>query len=170
MEKHFSAGLMACGAALALVSAPVSAQSLREVENAGQSEMRGMASLTIPLGGPRSARESKPRLDFAMESARIGGDQFASSLTFDRNLADRAVLRRTALSFTLEQRPTMMLNGQPMTTFGPRLGADEDDEKGGGGNAGLYILGGVLAFGVIGTIVVVTDTRDAVSDVIGPAD
>ena len=96
------------------------AQSLHDFENAGRTEMRAMAGVTIPLGDSRKSHETKPRVDFSVESARIGQNS-----SFDHNYRSKPVVgwqpdRKSTLSFTLEQQPTMMLNGQRLRPTGQR--------------------------------------------------
>ena len=160
----FAAVNAAC--AVALTSQGVSAQSLRSVESAGRGETRGMASLTIPLGGAQRSLEAKPRLDFALEASRIGQDRFNVN-SWD----ERISIRRTTLSLTLDQRPTVMLNGQSLATIGLKLGADEDGkESGGGGATALYVVGGVLVVGLGLAAFTASEIRDDFSDLIGPED
>ncbi len=157
-------------AVFSLLAQPVAAQSLDEWEREGRVETRAMASFTIPLGGGRSVEQTAPRLDFAMQNYRIGSDQNAP-LRFDVRSQPRALQRQSIVSLTLDQQPKLLLNGQRVATFGPTLHADEEGEqKSGGGNTALYVIGGVLVLAAGATAILATDARDAVSDAIGPAD
>ena len=151
---------------------PVSAQqSLRDFENAGQSDLRASVSISIPLGGPKRNVESEPRIDFAMQSQRLQPETPRFQIAVDPVTVNSIAVRRTALSLTLERNPQMLVNGQQVATFGPRLNADEEEAESGGegGDTALYVIGGLVLVGGAMAIVV-TDTRDALSDAIGPAD
>lgn len=156
--------------ALAFVTQPVAAQSLQEWDSTRGSELRGAVSITIPLGGNRKTSDSTPRLDFAFQSYRPSVDR----RILTRSIEPRRSLRlQSVMSFTLEQRPKLLLNGQSVASIDPRsLGADQADDTngGGGGDTALYVVGGMLVLGVVGTVALVTDIRDAGSDLIGPAD
>lgn len=172
MNSRFATGAL-CGAALAMSHFPAAAQhSLRDFQAAGQSDVRATASVTIPLGGVRDADDNAPRLDFALANrtyqTRDNQTDFRLNSVDDPAWAQR----RAQFSLTLQQNPRLLVNGERIATFGPRLNADEDSgsNKGGGGNTALYVVGGLLAFGIVGTVIVATDVRDAVSDAIGPED
>lgn len=156
--------------ALAFVTQPVAAQSLQDWDSRRSSELRGAVSVTIPLGGTRRTSDSAPRLDFALQSYRPNVD--------DRNHAhsiqqQRSLQLQSVMSVTLEKRSKLLLNGVSIANLSPpSLNADqkEDANDTGGGNTVLYVIGGVLVLGVVGTVAFVTDIKDAGSDLIGPAD
>lgn len=156
---------------LAMAAQSVSAQqALRDFDARGQSDMRATASLTIPLGGKRDRASDRPRLDLALQSVRLGQSTGVTPLRFDPENQNRAEVRATRLSLTLENNPRLLINERRVATFGPTLTADEDEENGGGGDTALYVVGGVLALGVVGVVAVFADFNDAVEDAIGPAD
>lgn len=129
-------------AALALGAQPASAQqNLRDLDAEGRTDIRAVAAITIPLGGPRQARETAPRFDFAMQSQRIQADDASVLSNFNARGDNRVTLARTAVSFTFEQNPRLLFNGERLATFGSRLTADEDEGSEGGG---LKVAGGIL--------------------------
>lgn len=142
-------------------------QTLQEYEIAGQSDFRAVVSATIPLGGNRSDARAAPRLDLAL----TGRDYRPRDVQADTPaFRYQPPERRVAFSLTMEQNPRLLINGERITSFGPRLTADEDEERSGGGNTALYILGGVLVVGTVAAVVTTTEIRDEFSDAIGPAD
>lgn len=159
--------IFGAGCALAVVAQPAAAQSLSDWSNAGGSEMRAVASFTIPLGGSRKVGQTEPRLDFALQSYRIGPDR-ASHWQIDSAHNKRRLQRQSVVSFTLNRQPKLLLNGRKVVAFGPTLHADDDGEKGGGGNTALLVIGG-LGVAVLGAAVATTaDAVDAVNDLTDP--
>ena len=164
--------LQYAGAALisaALCGQAVSAQSLRDWHGEARSDVRASAAITIPLGAPRGSDASQPRVDFAFETQRLGTPDDVVPLRFDPQY-ERQAITRAELSFTLEDNPRLLMNGERVATFGPRLTADDDGERGGGNNTALYVVGGILALGIGATVLVTTEIRDEFSDAIGPED
>lgn len=155
-------------AALALGAQPASArQDLRDLDVQGRTDIRAVAAITIPLGGPRQARETAPRFDFAMQSQRIQADDASVLSNFDARRDSRVTLARTAVSFTFEQNPRLLMNGHRLATFGPWLTADneEDSQDDGGqlGTVGLVVLGvgAAIAGGFLFADVIVDDIEDS---------
>ena len=91
----------------ALVSQPLSAQSLRSFEETGRSEARAMVGLTIPLGGKSKDRNSEPRLDFRFDTSRVDNDPFRAR-PLHPLLQDRRDVRATTVSLTFEANPKLM--------------------------------------------------------------
>ena len=154
---------------IAGIAQSAQAQGLRDMEPGAHDDTRISLSVTIPLGARRGSDEATPRMDLALDQRSPATSTSPTPLQFDPLEQERRY-RLSALSLTLEQNPQFMVSGTRVATFGPRLAADDDREGGGGGSTALYVIGGLVAFGTIGTIILVTDTRDAVSDAIGPAD
>jgi len=162
------------GAALILVFAGsgAQAQSYPNLDLQGRNDVRATASVTIPLGARRGSDAARPRLDFAMQSSVMSGARDQAELPITSDLR-RRVIGQTRVSFTLEQNPRLLMNGNRIVSFGSRLTADEDeteDANGGGGNTALYVIGGILTLGVVGSVALYTDGRDALSDLVGPED
>lgn len=165
-----SKSILGAGIVLMFASQPATAQSVHNWNNAGSSETRATASVTIPLGGKRKAENAEPRLDFAVQSYQIGQER-ASHLKIDPVNNNRILQRQSVVSFTLDRRPKLMLNGKKLATFGPVLHADDESEQPGnsdGGNTALYVLGG-LGAAVLGLAVATSaDAVDAVNDLTDP--
>lgn len=146
--------------ALAMCATPAFAQqTMRDFEAAGQSDVRAVASVTIPLGGPhQSGQATSPRVDFAVINRRYQTDGVREDLSLAPELPNGFVERRTALSFTLERNPRMLLNGRRIATLGPVLTAQDnesaDGDSGGGGDTVLYVVGGLVVLGGLTAIVV----------------
>ncbi len=166
---NFTKILFGAGSALIFMAQPASAQSLRDWNIAGGSEMRATASVTIPLGG-RKSDQTEPRLDFAMQSYRIGANN-APLWSINSDHQNRALQRQSIVSFTLDRRPKLLLNGRKLATFGPVLQADEegqDAEEGSGSNTALLVIGG-LGVALLGAAVATTaDATDAINDLTDP--
>ncbi|MEP2736120.1 MAG: hypothetical protein ABJP34_07450 [Erythrobacter sp.] len=160
--------LFAGACALSVLPQVVSAQSLADWEKAGRSETRAMASITIPLGGGRQAEKTAPRLDFAIQSYR-STSVAPTIVSVDSFETNPRVQRQSVVSFTLDRRPKLMLNGQRVATFGPTLYADEEEKsEKGGDNTALLVIGGLGAL-VLGAAVATTaDNIDALNDLTDP--
>ena len=143
----------------ALISHPLSAQSLRSFENTGRAETRAMVGLTIPLGGESRERNSEPRLDLRFDTSRIDGDPLRAR-PLNPLLQDRRDVRATTLSLTFESNPKLLLNQQKIASLGPSIlraqedGEESKEERGTGekiarglGWAGIGLLG-ITAAGV----------------------
>ena len=162
MSRNLVIGAMA----LAMSTQPTAAQN-----NSGNgSEMRGTFSITVPLGGNRQTSNSAPRFDLAVQSYQTDIDELRQPISIHPR---RSLRLQSVMSFTLEQNPKLLVNGSQVAKFGSRpFNADDDNPNAdkGSGNTVLYIIGGVVALGVVGGVVLATDARDAVSDLIGPED
>jgi hypothetical protein len=163
--------LLAVGVAALVFGANGAAaqQSLRDIDDAGRSDLRATASISIPIGGRYRAGETAPRLELAMQTLVVRPGEARAVAGFEPYGNHRTVRARTALSFTLEQQPQMLLNGARIASFGPRLSADEaggTDDKGtngktGGGGTALLVIGGVLAIGGLTAIVATQAVEEA---------
>ena len=113
----------------ALISQPLSAQSLRSFENNGRQETRAMVGLTIPLGGKSRSRNNEPRLDFRLDTSRLVGVRFRAR-SLNSIFQDRRDVRATTFSLTFENNPKLLLNGHSFASFGsPVLRAQEESEE-----------------------------------------
>ena len=157
-------------ASASLIAQSASAQSLRDWQLEGQGETRASASITIPLGARRGSADSKPRLDFSFEAQALGVPQSVTPMRFEEDL-DRARIQATTVSFTLEQNPRLLMNGQRVATFGPTLHADEEgeDESGGGISTLGWIGIGVGALAGL-SLWAGLEVRDDLQDAFGDPD
>lgn len=138
------------------------AQSLRDLETSARNDTRTMASVTIPFGANSRSREATPRVDFAFETQKTAQSHSVTPLRIDPDY-QRQSLRAATISFTLEQNPRLLLNDQRVATFGPRLTADEDEEKDGGGIGAAWVfigLGALVGTGVLAAELLEDDLED----------
>lgn len=152
---------LAGGCVVGLVAQPLSAQSLSDWERTGRAEVRATASVTIPLGGGNRAEETAPRIDFAMQNDRFGGDDY-NPMRFDVVPQVRRAQRQSVVSFTLDNHPKMLVNGQKVATFGPTLTRDGDGEVEGGDGISTGAAIGIGAAVVL--VVVVLAGVDGIQD------
>lgn len=156
-------------ATLIFASQGASAQTdMRDIAAAGRSDLRATASIRIPLGGPRQARDTAPRVELAMHRMRIQPGTAAALRSSEPFHNGRTTLNRTALSVTFEQSPRMLVNGRQVATFGPTLGSEEGD---GDQRRGVSTLGwvaiGVGVFIGLG-VAAAADLNDAIDDINNP--
>ncbi|MEL7518330.1 MAG: hypothetical protein AAFN48_05185 [Pseudomonadota bacterium] len=162
-------GLIAgCGAMLAttLGSQGLAAQSLRDWDRGASHDVRANAAITIPLGVPSRSRVRKPRLEFSFEAQRTDRLRSVTFVRFDPDF-ERQTFQAANVAFTLERNPRLLLNGERVAIFGPRLTADQDkdtENEGGLGVAGglLLGLGAAIAGGFIIAEVVKDDLEDSI--------
>ncbi|MEL6541483.1 MAG: hypothetical protein AAFQ34_08765 [Pseudomonadota bacterium] len=160
-------GLIAgCGAMLAttLGSQGLAAQSLGDWDRGASHDVRANAAITIPLGVPSRSRVRKPRLEFSFEAQRTDRLRSVTFVRFEPDF-ERQTFQAANVAFTLERNPRLLLNGERVAIFGPRLTADEDNDKAGGlGVAGglLLGLGAAIAGGFIIAEVVKDDLEDSI--------
>lgn len=137
----------AAGLSLAVFAAPAHAQtSDYETALRGQS-MEARVGLTIPFGGDRRSKTSKPQL------ALITRRTQASSASVDWAMKPglkRTEYVETRLALTLSTRPQLRLNGQEIYDFGGEHVPVSDEVK----TAGKIALGAGLVV-VAAAIVVV---------------
>ena len=143
-----------------------SAQSLQDFENAGRTDMRASVGVTIPLGAASKARDTAPRVDFSVQSARIG-----QNTNFDHDVRRAPAIgwrpqRGSTLSLTLQDNPRLMLNGRKVATFGPTLTADEEDDDNKGGGVSPWLIGGGVALGLLAWATF--ETTDELEDLLVP--
>ena len=152
-----------------MIAQSAAAQSLHSFELGGEVDSRATVAVTIPLGGNRSSSETTPRVEFSLQSQRISTATAPDPFRFDSYRRDQFAIQQTNFALTFERNPRLLLNGQRVATYGPRLTADEDDGEGGGGpSTGVIVVGVLVAAAVAGTVFTVTDIRDGISDLTDP--
>ncbi len=149
------------GIATAMIAQPIAAQNLSDWERTGRAEVRATASVTIPLGGGTRAEETAPRLDFAMQNERFGRDDY-TPMRFDVVQQTAPVKRQSVVSFTLDQSPKLLVNGQKVATFGPRLlrEGEGEVEDGDGISTGAAVGIGLAVVLVVVIAIGVDDIQD----------
>ncbi len=144
MKPGIKMGVL-CASTL-LSAAPLSAQSNINANEFESSEARVMVGFTIPFGGNRRAAQAKPRFDLTVERAERSRRANEASHLLPINL-DRQNIRRATLSWTIEEQPSFMLNGQ-MLQSDYRIYADgESEDNRGERSTGKKILRGAAVAG-----------------------
>lgn len=145
------------------------AQNLSVLTDERRSETRATLAFTIPLGGTANESEAQPSLELKLNSRRYDREDETMRWRQDDHTRLEPVQFGTNLGITFGRRKTLLLNGNSVASFGPRLHAnDEKDEEGRGISTGVLIGIGVATLLVGGIALAADETRDSLRDSINP--